>query len=180
MRMLSVFKFALVAVALSNPMLRSDEPSPDKEKAIALVKKLGGSVEVDEKVKEMPVVAVHLSDTKVADADLEPLKSLTKLHRLYLQNTAITDEGLAHLKGLTELHTLSLNHTKVTDAGLDNLKRLTNLKTLSLANTRITNKGLDQLKGLTKLQTLHLKGSLVSDVGAKELMTVLPKLEIDR
>jgi hypothetical protein len=63
---------------------------------------------------------------------------------------------------------------------LENLKALTNLNTLSLANTRITNKGLEQLKGLTKLQALHLKGSLVSDAGAKELMTALPKLEIDR
>ena len=175
-----VFALALVAIALSNLMLHADEPTTDREKVVALVKKLGGSVEIDEKAKEKPVVAVHLSDTRVTDADLELLKSHTKLHRLYLQNAAITDEGLAHLKDQTELHTLSLNHTKVTDAGLENLKGLTKLKSLSLANTRITNKGLEQLKGLTKLQTLHLKGSLVSDAGAKDLMTALPKLEIDR
>jgi Leucine-rich repeat (LRR) protein len=170
-----------VAVCLSaGPLLRADEPQTEREKAVALVKKLGGRVEVDEKAKDSPIVAVHLSDTKVNDADLEALKSLTQLHRLYLQNTTITDAGLEHLQALTELQTLSLNHTKVTDAGLDNLKGLSKLKTLSLANTRVTNKGLEQLKGLTKLQTLHLKGSLVTDSGAKELTTASPKLEIDR
>jgi internalin A len=158
----------------------ADEPQTDREKAVALVKKLGGRIEVDEKSKDVPIVAVHLSDTKVSDADLEALKPLTQLHRLYLQNTTITDAGLEHLKALSELHTLSLNHTKVTDAGLESLKGLSKLKTLSLANTRVTNKGMEQLKGLTKLQTLHLKGSLVSDAGAKELTTALPKLEIDR
>jgi internalin A len=160
--------------------LRADDPQTDREKAAALVKKLGGRIEVDEKSKDAPIVAVHLSDTKVTDADLEALKPLTQLHRLYLQNTSITDAGLEHLKGLAELHTLSLNHTKVTDAGLENLKGLSKLKTLSLANTRVTNKGMEQLKGLAKLQTLHLKGSLVTDAGAKELTTALPKLEIDR
>jgi internalin A len=160
--------------------LSADEPQSNREKAVALVKKLGGSVEVDEKAKDPPIVAVHLSDTKVNDADLETLKPLTQLHRLYLQNTTITDAGLEHLKELSELHTLSLNHTKVTDAGLENLKGLSKLKTLSLANTRVTNKGMEQLKGLTKLQTLHLKGSLVTDAGAKELTTALLKLEIDR
>jgi Leucine Rich Repeat (LRR) protein len=157
--------------------LRADET--DRDKGAALVKKLGGRIEVDEKAKDSAIIAVHLSDTKVADADLETLKPLTQLHRLYLQNTMITDAGLEHLKGLTELHTLSLNHTKVTDAGLEYLKGLSKLKTLSLANTRVTNKGLEQLKGLTKLQTLHLKGTLVTDTGAKELTRALPKLEID-
>jgi internalin A len=170
-----------IAVCLSAvPLLRADEPQKDREKAGALIKKLGGHVEVDEKAKDAPIVAVHLSDTKVIDADLETLKPLTQLHRLYLQNTTITDADLEHLKGLTELHTLSLNHTRVTDAGLENLKGLSKLKTLSLANTRMTNKGMEQLKGLTKIQTLHLKGSLVTDAGAKELTTALPKLEIDR
>jgi hypothetical protein len=129
----------VVCMSLIVP-LRADEPQTEREKAVALVKKLGGRVEIDEKVKDTPIVALHLSDTKVTDADLEALNSLAQLHRLYLQNTTITDAGLEHLRALTELYTLSLNHTKVTDAGLENLKALSKLKTLSLANTRVTNK----------------------------------------
>jgi internalin A len=172
--------FAIAVCMFVIASLRADEPQTNRDKAVTLVKNLGGRVEVDEKAKDAPIVAVHLSDTKVSDADLEALKPLPQLHRLYLQNTTITDAGLEHLKELTELHTLSLNHTKVTDAGLENIKGLSKLKTLSLANTRVTNKGMEQLKGLGKLQTLHLKGSLVTDAGAKELTTALPNLEIDR
>jgi hypothetical protein len=84
---LSVCMFVVVPI-------RADEPQTDRDKAVALVKMLGGRVEVEETAKDAPIVAVHLSDTKVSDADLGELKPLMQLHRLYLRNTTISDAGL--------------------------------------------------------------------------------------
>jgi hypothetical protein len=62
----SVFTFGVCMLVISP--LRADESQTNCEKAVALVKKLGGRVEVDEKAKDAPIVAVHLSDTNVNDA----------------------------------------------------------------------------------------------------------------
>jgi Leucine-rich repeat (LRR) protein len=121
------------------------------EALLVTVKKLNGKVEIA-KVGKMDHVTIHLSDTSVKDADLEAIKGMPQIRRLYLQNTAITDEGLANLAGLENLEILSLNKTKITDAGLKNLVGLSNLKTLSLSNSKVTDKGLEQVKELTGLK----------------------------
>jgi hypothetical protein len=164
-----------VFVAVTTPAIAADA---QLEKLLVTVNKLDGKVEV-EKVGRTDYLTVHLSDTKVKDADLEALKGMTQIRMLYLQNTGITDEGLANLAGLENLLSLSLNKTKITDDGLKNLAGLTKLHTLSLSNTKVTDKGLEHVKELSELKTLHLKGTKVTEDGIKDLKKTLTKVEID-
>ncbi len=88
-------------------------------KAVAAIKKLGGTVR-DNTSGE--VIQVTLSGTKITDKGLEHLKGLTSLTFLHLRNTNVTDAGLEYLKGITSLISLNLPGTKITDAGLAELK----------------------------------------------------------
>ncbi|HUG96248.1 MAG TPA: hypothetical protein VMJ94_01795, partial [Nitrososphaera sp.] len=114
--------------------------TPEQEKAIAAIKKLGGETATSaltsfskqgkvvlENLPGKPVVLVYLEETKVTDADLAMLKAFPDLIRLDLTTTSITDAGLIHLKGLTKLEWVGLARTKVTDKGLENLQGLVNL-----------------------------------------------------
>ena len=53
-----------------------------QEKAVAKIKKLGGSVGIDETAPDKPVVKVVLSATGVTDAGLELLKATPKVKQL--------------------------------------------------------------------------------------------------
>ena len=189
----------------------SGEPhvEPDKteeqDPAVAVIKKLGGKVEVDEKKPGKPVVTVTLANREdITDETLVHLKSLTQLTHLWLGSTSVTDEGLVHLKdltklqylylggtkvngsgstsleGLSQLQELVLDSTPVTDAGLQELKRLTQLQTLRLRDTKITDIGLAQLKGLTRLQFLDLGKTAVTDAGVQNLQQALPMTKVVR
>ena len=154
------------------------EANPDQAKSVAEVEQLGGSITVDEKNPDRPVIGVYLQYTKVTDAVLGHLKALTNLKKLDLLRTEVTDAGLEQLKGLTNLKDLNLRRTKLTDAGLEHLKGLTNLEDLDLRRTRVTDAGLANLKGLTRLQSLYLWGTEVSNAGVQGLQTALPKCSI--
>ena len=87
--------FALVAMLGLGSPARADEA---EDKAVAFVKKLGGSVDRDEKAPGKPVVEVFLSNTKVTDAGLKELAALKSLTDLNLSNTKVTDAGLKELQ----------------------------------------------------------------------------------
>ena len=80
-------------VAVSSPALAADA---QLEKLLVTVKKLDGKVEI-EKVGKTDYLTVHLSDTKVKDADLDALKGMTQIRKLNVLNTANADQGLANL-----------------------------------------------------------------------------------
>jgi hypothetical protein len=155
--------------------------TPDQQKAIAAIKKLGGEtgtsqfrhIEKGELVVEnwpgKPVVLVYLEETKVTDADLAFLKVFPDLRHLDLTTTSITDAGLIHLKGLTKLELVSLARTKVTDAGLEHLQGLINLKMLFLGQTKVGDQGLVHLKNLKQLDFLVLEKTQVTDAGLAHL-----------
>ncbi len=174
---------------------------PKKQAALAMIERLGCSVERDLELPDQPVVGVNFSYRKVRDADLKHLKGLTQLQWLYLSDTKVTDAGLEHLKGLTQLKRLGLSSTKVTDAGLEHLQKLTllqvlylpdritdaglvhlkelsQLKELNLYGTSVTDAGLEHLKGLTQLRQLNLRGTKVTDAGVKKLQESLPNCNI--
>lgn len=179
--MKQVAVFTLLVVLTSGCSGKTEEPAKTaltKEQAIAAIKKLGGSVTVDEETPGKPVVKVYLRGTKVTDTDLVYLKGLTNLRQLSLYDTNVTDAGLVHLKGLTKLRTLSLSDTKVTDAGLVHLKGLTKIENLDLSGTQVTDSGLMRLKGLTKLQSLGLADTKVIGLGINRLKAALPKCAI--
>jgi RNA polymerase sigma factor (sigma-70 family) len=153
-----------------------------QERAVAAVRRLGGTVEVDEKSPGKPVIGISLLNTRVSDQDLELLRGLTRLRSLNLDNTPVTNAGLEHLQGLTGLHTLDLFNTRVSDAGLAHLRRLKGLRCLYLTFTGVTDAGLEHLRGLKGLQKLYLGGTAITDAGLAHLrdMTDLQFLGLDK
>ena len=137
---------ALAVCSLVGLGVRAAEPKLSQEEAVAKIKKLGGSVVVDEQKVGKPVKAVYLEATRVTDKELVLLKSLPSVILLYLTKTQVGDAGLAHLKELKNLRTLILDQTKVGDAGLAHLKELKKLQSLYLRKTQVTKKGVDELK----------------------------------
>src|SRR5437773_1223653 len=118
----------------------------DETAAVETIKKLGGTIEVDAKRPDKPVVGVYLGNSKVTDAGLKELKGFKNLQILNLDTTVVTDMGLKALKELKRLQTLYLGATKITDAGLRELKELKTLRTLYLNGNQITDAGLKELK----------------------------------
>ena len=89
---------------------------------------------------------LSLAETRVGDAGLAHLQSLTSQQELHLDHTNITDEGLKLLASLPNLEILDLKGTRITDAGLAEVGRLTGLKGLYLTRTGITDAGLAHLR----------------------------------
>lgn len=114
---------------------------------------------------------------RLTDAGLAPLRNLAKLKGLSLERTQITDAGLTHLSDLTELSFLSLNWTRIGDAGLNRLAGLTNLEVLYLCQTETADAGLVSLEKMSKLQWLDLRGTSVTDAGLASL-SQLPRLRL--
>jgi hypothetical protein len=184
--------------------LTAAKTDSNKERLIAEVARLGGTIEFDETVTSRPIVKVDLHATQVSDADLivfetarkdlkslrmldlrltkisdkgvARLKNLSSLQTLNLFRTQLGDKGLADLKKLTKLETLLIGGTKVTDAGLIHLNRLTKLRKLSLFQTQVSDQGIAQLKLMGSLEVLLITGSKISSAGAAELQKALPKV----
>jgi hypothetical protein len=152
--------------------VRGDEQSASKtkqEQIISNIKRAGGTLSVDSRLPDKPIITIDLHRTRFSDADLEQLKGLTSLRSLNLYGTKITDAGLAHLSGLSSLQTLHLNYTSIGDNGLQSLCGLTNLRELGLYHTHVTDYGLVHLKGLANLQDLALSGTQITDQGLVNL-----------
>jgi Leucine Rich repeat len=123
---------------------------------------------------------LDLSGTQVSDAGLVHLQGLTKLDNLDLSETQVSDAGLPHLRKLQNISFLNLGRTRVSDAGLIHLASLSKLSSLYLTGTRVTDAGLAHLKGLVRLSQLSLRGTKVTDAGLKMLEQVSPNLSITR
>ncbi len=121
---------------------------------------------------------LHLDHTEVTDSGLKLLASLPSLEILDLKGTRITDEGLAEIGRLTRLKGLYLTRTGITDAGLEHLRGLSNLETLILWDTGIGDAGLEHLKPLQRLQEVILWNTRVTQEGAAALQDALPECEV--
>jgi uncharacterized membrane protein/YHS domain-containing protein len=84
------------------------------------------------------IQSLDLASTKITNAGLAALESMTNLTHVHLERTAVTDAGLAHLAKLRKLQYINLYGDNVTDAGLVYLKGLTNLHHLYLWQTKVT------------------------------------------
>ncbi|MBP7052471.1 MAG: tetratricopeptide repeat protein [Phycisphaerae bacterium] len=127
-------------------------------------------------------------------SELEPLRGMARLKRLYLHQTQASD--LAPLASLTGLRELSLSQTRVstlepltamtnlkmlwlddTDAAdLGPLRNLTSLEVLHLGRTPVTD--LEPLRSLANLRTLHLCGTKVTDLEPLHGLANLETLDI--
>jgi|GEM_PF-1279369 len=144
-----------------------------RDRLIADIARLGGTVEFDENLPGRPIVKVDLHGTKVSDGDLAMFEyartDLMQLRYLDLRLTKISDDGVARLKNLRQLQTLNLFRTRLGDGGLAQLKKLTDLRTLLIGGTQVTDAGLVHLRGFSKLRKLSLFQTPVSDNGIAEL-----------
>jgi tRNA A-37 threonylcarbamoyl transferase component Bud32 len=122
---------------------------------------------------------LNLNNSKVTDAWLGRLKSLSRLTALSLANNPVTDAGLASLTALPKLQYLNLSHTRVGDAGLVHVKPLRDLYELRLAWTRVSDAGLANLQGLQALHSLDLRGTRVTDAGLEALRALTALRELD-
>ena len=151
--------------------------SDAKLRAIAAIKKLGGSIKLDVTRAGKPVSSVRLFDSKIRDPELVHLKEFSDLKVLYLGfSNSVGDAGLAHLSGLTKLESLDLAYTKVGDAGVKHVAGMVELRELDLFNTNVADVGFEHLKELTKLQTLNLSSTRITDAGMVNL-TRMPNLQ---
>jgi internalin A len=178
----SAVKKCLLCVCVVLLMAADKETKDDESHAVQVIKKLGGSVAIDEKAPGKPVVAVSFASTDLTDDGLKEiagsLAALKGLKSLDLYATEVTDAGLKQLAGLSGLQVLRLSATKITDAGMKHLKELKNLRELNLNVTKITDKGVNELATLKSLRRLLLLGSDVSDKGFTAIRQALPDCEV--
>jgi hypothetical protein len=160
----------------AEPSSGKDTPGPVKERAIAAIKKLGGTVELDSKSRAKPVIRVNLRRTEVGDGDLALLKDLTTVQHLDLCMTRIST--LKELKNWTNLQTLNLSSTRITDAGLEPVAKFSQLQHLDLSCTGITANGVKHLQGLSRLESLSLGTTKLTNKGLEPLrnLTSLKRL----
>jgi uncharacterized membrane protein len=98
---------------------------------------------------------------------------------LDLGHTRVTDAALGQIGTLTNLTRLRLNNTAVSDAGLDGLASLVHLESLNLYGTRVTDAGIAKLQTLKALRTLYLWQTGVTAEGVARLKAAMPKLIVE-
>ncbi len=128
-------------------------------------------------VKLTMLAKLDFTGAGIGNAELEPIKSLTRLKELDLRgDSKVTDAGMAHLNGLTGLEILRLGGTQVTDAGMVHLAGLKNLLRLELDDTQVTDAGLEHLAMLPKLCYLSYYSTKITGQGLHKLKKSLPNL----
>jgi len=105
-------------------------------------------------------IYVQLSDKGPGDellAKLAPhLRRLSEITGLHLQDTRITDAGLEPLKGMSNIRSMNLTGTAISDRGLDTLQTVSGMKLLIVSGTRVTEAGILALKrALPGLHVVH-------------------------
>lgn len=144
--------------------------APHREFVSVHLNSASGVARLLPKLAALPEVErLFLSQSDVADDDLEHLRSLPKLRALWLDQTRITDQGLPALAALPHLATLSLDGTKVTGHGLKSLAALPDLQQLFLDRTPIDNAGLAHLAAFPRLFDLSLNETNVGNEGLAHL-----------
>src|SRR5579872_2924211 len=126
---------ALVALLLGASSTFADEA---EDRAVAAVKKLGGTVIRDDKAPGRPVIGINLAFTKAKDADLKIIPPIMGLRWLNLNGTKVTGAGLKELTPLKSLQEMQLASTRLTDADLKVLTSLNQLQALNLGGTPVT------------------------------------------
>ncbi len=96
----------------------------ERERAVVeRFRSLGGRSDIDYDLFGNIIELDFSKNRRVTDRELEHLKGLSQLRRLYLFRTSITDAGLEDLKGLGQLRVIELLDTNVTDAGVKRLQQ---------------------------------------------------------
>ncbi|CAA6671562.1 unnamed protein product [Spirodela intermedia] len=87
----------------------------------------------------------------------------------------ITDAGIEHILSISNLERLCISETRVTSKGIIRLSSLVNLRSLDLGGLPVTDQAIDSLKVLVQLEYLDLWGSEITNEGSL-LFTRFPRL----
>jgi hypothetical protein len=183
------------ATAVPNTPAKKETPAETKareEKALAALKKLGGSfykdplkrggktdLRVDFSGSKFthddlwvladlpPFEILNIDEAQISGAGLKYLIHQKAIRIIWIRHVPITDNGLQSISQLVDLQELTICNTKLTDAGLKHLRNLHQLSRLVLNGDKFTDAGLEHLAGLIHLKTLNLAGTKVSDNGIK-------------
>jgi len=116
---------------------------------------------------------LDLSSQNLTNSDIEPLRHMTNLTKLFLGFNQISN--ISPISGLTSLETLFLWHNQISD--ISALSRLTNLTQLALNNNQISN--INALSGLNNLTWLRMDFNQISDVSPLSGLTKLTQIFLD-
>jgi hypothetical protein len=115
---------------------------------------------------------LDLLSTRISDRELgNLLSSLNDLRFLSLAETRVGDAGLVHLQSLTHLQKRHLDHSNITNEGLALLTTLPNLQILALKGTRIIDAGLVHVGRLSALKGLYLTRTGATDTRLETCVT---------
>src|SRR5690242_20303002 len=154
--------FFLHVATLVHAQGPKDDPATSR--VVALVERLGGEAQWDEKAPGRPLIGARLGTTRITDEQLGELRALPSLRHLELLRTCISDAGLSRLRGHDGLRDLYLYHTKITDEGFEHLVTIPRLEDLMLGPCGMTAKGLARLQPLKSLKTLRIYEIELSDL----------------
>lgn len=150
------------------------KPAEDPEVVVAAIKEMNGNVERDP--ADNAVIGVSLSSSEAKGYMLGRLKAFHKLQKLNLSNTLVADTDMDYMEDLPTLRVLTLSGTKVTGQGVKLLKVLKNLEELNLSNTLVTEDGLYELRVCKNLRKLSLDNSPLAN--GLSLKAELPNLQV--
>lgn len=117
---------------------------------------------------------LDLTATRINDAGMHYLKTLTKVQNLRLPMAEVSAAGLVHLRGMADLKNLSA--AGVSDDGTQHLAGLQKLEYLSIGSPNLSDAGLEHLRDLPQLASLNLRDSSV-EVDGLQYLSALPRLE---
>ena len=121
---------------------------------------------------DVTLTELYLYRMDLSNADIEPLKYMTKITYLYLWDDQISD--ISALSGLTKLTELHLFGKQISD--ISALSGLTKLEWLDLDDNRISD--INALSGLINLERLYLKNNPLTQTQINELRKMLPNCHI--
>jgi hypothetical protein len=126
----------------------------------------------------LPLTWLDLRGTAVS-GDAFPLLPVTRLEALHLTDTKVSEADLARLPSLPLLKTLKLNFLALSDLSIETLAAQPNLRHVELDGTQLSDDGLRRLLELLPSVTrVEARNTHVSGLLAAELATMRPGLEI--
>jgi hypothetical protein len=178
--MLSLIRIAAALTFTALTAASSFAQQDATAEAIAKLKAVGALVLPVAQGSDELTVNFAVQGQKAGDAELAPLKSLTKVVELNLGTTKVTDAAMKVVGALTDLRRLDLHQTAVGDAGVAELKGLAKLEYLNLYGTKVGDPAMKSVASLAALTKLYLWQTAVTDAGVAELQKALPKLLVNR
>lgn len=134
----------------------------------------------DAPIDRFPTLRVlSLRDTRISDLIVDrKLRQLQNLQTLDLGRTRVSNAGMDGLSTITGLRDLDLSYADIDDAGFAKMKGLRDLEFLTLDSTNLTDAAATQLSALGKLRILNLYHTLVTADGLAKLRAALPQTRV--